>query len=424
MNKFRKLLLGAVATTLLFGTILLTKQDTAHAATTSFTDISGHWAEAAIKQAANLGIVKGYADGSFKPGSNVTRGEFAVMLARATKQTPSAVGVGFPDVASNSYAYSSVNKITALGFVKKTDYTAGLKPNTAMSREEIANWLATGLATSDADFNKALSDVAGPYALVPVTEFYKGGLNKSNIPNISVMMGTGIMMGDTKGSFKPRANVTRAEVASILIRYMGVEGKSATNYTALNELREVAITGTNVTSFTPLKYVSTNNTSTFKEMIGKDIKMKTAVADVKVHRMILLDLDSQTKSRHSIYTDMFSKDSYNRRTGYIIMTEMTAKANMDPMKLTSSVFQNASLSPAIGINNLGYETTDYGVTFGGFHFVRYDANNGKSMPYMSQSTPKKFWAGGAGVGKTRDNNTDDIELYAKDGSYMKLVNSK
>lgn len=423
MNKLKKLLLGAVATTLLFGATPLTKLDTAHAATTSFTDISGHWAEAAIKQAANLGLVKGYADGSFKPGSNVTRGEFAVMLARATKQTPSMTGVAFSDVAKNNYAYASVNKITALGFVKKTDYSAGLKPNTAMSREEIAKWLATGLAASSAEFNKALSDVAGPYALVPVTEFYKGGLNKSNIPNISVMMGTGIMMGDTKGSFNPRSNVTRAEVASILIRYMGVEGSKASGYTALNELREVATTGTNVTSFTPLEYVKTNNTSTFKEMIGKDIKMKSAVADVKVHRMIVLDLDVQTKAKHSIYTDMFSKDTWNWRTGYVILTEQTAKANISPNTLSSTTFQNASLSAVVGIGNIDTESVNYGVTFGGFHLEKVNGLY-KSVPYLSQSKAKKFWGVGQMVSKIRSGNTDDINLYAKDGSYMKLVNSK
>ncbi len=345
------------------------------------------------------------------------------MLARATKQTPSMTGVAFSDVAKNNYAYDSVNKVTALGFVKKTDYTAGLKPNTAMSREEIAKWLATGLAASGAEFNKALSDVAGPHALVPVTEFYKGGLTKNNIPNVSMMMGTGIMLGDTKGSFNPRANVTRAEVASILIRYMGVEGKSASSYTGLNELREVATTGTNVTSFTPLEYVKTNNTSTFKEMIGKDIKMKSAVADVKVHRMIVLDLDVQTKARHSIYTDMFATGTVNYRADYTILTEQTMTANMDPKKLTSAVFQNASLSPVVGVGNLGNENTSYGVTFGGFHLQKVNGLY-KSVPYMSQSTPKRFWALGRGVGKTKESNLDDIELFAKDGSYMKLVNSK
>ena len=50
-----------------------------------FSDIAGHWAEASIKQAAMAGFVKGYQDGTFKPGTKVTRAEFAVMLVNALK---------------------------------------------------------------------------------------------------------------------------------------------------------------------------------------------------------------------------------------------------------------------------------------------------------------------------------------------------
>ncbi|MFC5470879.1 S-layer homology domain-containing protein [Cohnella suwonensis] len=36
----------------------------------NFNDISGHWAEANIKQAVSDGIVSGYPDGTFKPNRN------------------------------------------------------------------------------------------------------------------------------------------------------------------------------------------------------------------------------------------------------------------------------------------------------------------------------------------------------------------
>ncbi|MBJ6362516.1 S-layer homology domain-containing protein [Paenibacillus sp. GCM10012307] len=35
-------------------------------------DISGHWAEASIKQSLSGGIVTGYADGSFRPDAPIT----------------------------------------------------------------------------------------------------------------------------------------------------------------------------------------------------------------------------------------------------------------------------------------------------------------------------------------------------------------
>ncbi|MBR1738630.1 MAG: S-layer homology domain-containing protein, partial [Firmicutes bacterium] len=41
-----------------------------------FNDISGHWAQSIIEQAARDSIVKGYEDNSFKPNNSITRAEF------------------------------------------------------------------------------------------------------------------------------------------------------------------------------------------------------------------------------------------------------------------------------------------------------------------------------------------------------------
>lgn len=51
--------------------------------TTSFSDVSGHWAEAEISAAVKKGILKGYPDGSFKPNQNLSRGEMAAVLTRS-----------------------------------------------------------------------------------------------------------------------------------------------------------------------------------------------------------------------------------------------------------------------------------------------------------------------------------------------------
>lgn len=45
-------------------------------------DITGHWAERAIRRAISRGIMLGYPDGSFQPDRGVTRAELAVILDR------------------------------------------------------------------------------------------------------------------------------------------------------------------------------------------------------------------------------------------------------------------------------------------------------------------------------------------------------
>ena len=54
----------------------------------SFTDISGHWAKAEIEQAAALGWIKGYPDGTFRPDTNITRAEAIVLLNRVLCRAP------------------------------------------------------------------------------------------------------------------------------------------------------------------------------------------------------------------------------------------------------------------------------------------------------------------------------------------------
>ena len=49
-------------------------------------DITGHWAESSIRRAMDMGLMKGYPDGSWKPDQPVTRAELAVILDRLEGQ--------------------------------------------------------------------------------------------------------------------------------------------------------------------------------------------------------------------------------------------------------------------------------------------------------------------------------------------------
>ena len=54
----------------------------------SFTDIAGHWAKDEIRQAAALGWITGYSDGSFRPNQSITRAEAVTMLNRVLQRLP------------------------------------------------------------------------------------------------------------------------------------------------------------------------------------------------------------------------------------------------------------------------------------------------------------------------------------------------
>ncbi len=86
--------------------------------TQTFSDISGHWAENYIQRAAELGWVKGFEDGSFRPDTYITRAEAMTMINRVLNRIPeensdllSNMNV-WPDCTTNDWFYLAVQEAT------------------------------------------------------------------------------------------------------------------------------------------------------------------------------------------------------------------------------------------------------------------------------------------------------------------------
>lgn len=79
---------------------ILTKlfDDPAEQQDVSFSDIRGHWAEPYVKKAVSLGLAAGYADGTFRPDSNITRAQLVTMIYAALDRDVDLAGMYlFPD---------------------------------------------------------------------------------------------------------------------------------------------------------------------------------------------------------------------------------------------------------------------------------------------------------------------------------------
>lgn len=68
----------------------------------SFTDISGNWAEAYIKHAVAIGWVKGYSDNTFRPAQKITRAESMTMTNRVLQRLPENAGDLLPEMKTFS----------------------------------------------------------------------------------------------------------------------------------------------------------------------------------------------------------------------------------------------------------------------------------------------------------------------------------
>ncbi|WP_405170648.1 S-layer homology domain-containing protein [Paenibacillus sp. FSL H8-0280] len=305
--------------------------NTSQAAVVSFKDVpTTHWAKASIDAAVEKGYFKGYSDGTFKPGATVTRAEFAALLARVAKgATETEQANVFKDLTGH-WSEVEVNRALSLGFLNSSDYPNGFKPGTALTREEMANWLSSGLAAQDEDYKQALKDTEN--TLVPVAEYYKGGLKKAAYPYVSVVLGTGLMGGYPDGTFGPGKTTTRAEAAVILSRYEQVQKSKATSYRDLNEMREVGLTGTNLTSATPFvysKYENANYLNSFDLITEKPFSLRNNLGEMIVHRMIIADAPTASTVKN-MYGKMFIDKDFDRfidEDRYMVFMEVTVTPN-------------------------------------------------------------------------------------------------
>lgn len=110
-----------------------------------FTDVSGgHWAYAHIAAAQKAGIISGFPGGLFKPDEYVTRGQMAVMLARAYALGESGTDPEFQDVPAGYWAYDAIRKLADSGI--SSGYGDGtFRPANKVNRAEVAVFLAKAM---------------------------------------------------------------------------------------------------------------------------------------------------------------------------------------------------------------------------------------------------------------------------------------
>ncbi len=104
----------------------------------TLSDISGHPFEKQITKLIDLGVVAGFPDGTFKPDQEVTRAQFAKLVAVAFGLTTTGYTTStFNDVASDHWALGFIEAVAAKGWVKGYP-DGGFKPENNITREEMA----------------------------------------------------------------------------------------------------------------------------------------------------------------------------------------------------------------------------------------------------------------------------------------------
>lgn len=170
----------------------------------SFHDvIEGYWAEKQILSLANYGIVSGGADGRFRPTEGLRRSELAKLLIKAFALTQNGDSPTFTDIPSNHWAVSYISTAASQGLVG--GYPDGrFGPDEFATRAQVAKILVTikGYPTSGVT-TKTFSDIPDGYW---------------GYPYIETAAKNYLISGYSDGTFRPNAQVTRAEAAALIYR--------------------------------------------------------------------------------------------------------------------------------------------------------------------------------------------------------------
>ena len=110
-----------------------------------FNDLVGHWSAPFVEALADRDLIKGFIDGTFRPDSQVTRAQFAALIA-ATFPNVEAVRPAqrFPDVASDFWAAATIRQVQTQGFISGFP-DGSFRPDAPMTRVQAIVALINGL---------------------------------------------------------------------------------------------------------------------------------------------------------------------------------------------------------------------------------------------------------------------------------------
>ena len=210
MKKLLSIILSILMVLGIFGTL------TVSAATAlPFADIKASaWYYDEVKTVYEEGIMEGKTADSFAPKANMTRAEFVTVLCRMSGDSYEGKGasLSFTDTKANAWYADYV----AWGV--ETDMVKGLPdnkfaPNKPVTRQEMAVFIKRFVSYMDA----TLPNSSGTSSFADagkIADFAKDA--------VELMRKSGVITGDEKGYFKPKANATRAEVAAVLTRILPI----------------------------------------------------------------------------------------------------------------------------------------------------------------------------------------------------------
>lgn len=177
----------------------------------AFNDIENHWAYDNILSAVNMGLFTGVSDTEFAPNKTATRAMFVTVLGRLAGVSTDNTGDNkFIDVKNNDYFYPYVMWAVENGVVSGlSDSKFGSSNN--ITREQMAVML----------YNFAKSQSIELSNIYSGSNFKDAGkISSWAVESVNALVKAGILNGRDNGNFDPKGTATRAEIATMFVKFL------------------------------------------------------------------------------------------------------------------------------------------------------------------------------------------------------------
>lgn len=211
MNQRKVIALATTASLMTASIIVPVSVDAFTGGGYKFTDVNdSHSHSSSIYKLADRQVLKGYADGTFRPNKPVTRGQVASIITSVLKlDTSNISNPGFVDVAPGNSHYAGIAALVEARIL--SGYGDGtFRPNAPLTRGQMAKILVKAFQF------KETGSAATPFTDVNSSEY---------ITFINTLYELGITKGTSKSTFSPNKHVTRGQLASFVLRCEDISKK-------------------------------------------------------------------------------------------------------------------------------------------------------------------------------------------------------
>ena len=175
-----------------------------------FADVASNaWYADAVQYVYENGMMNGTSTTQFSPNATTTRAMIVTILHRLEGE-PAADASSFTDVAAGSYYADAVNWAAANGIVTGISETS-FAPDDPITREQMAAILYRYAQYKGYDVT-ASADLSAYTDAAQISSYAAAAMQWVNAE--------GLITGNTATTINPAGNATRAEVATILMRFV------------------------------------------------------------------------------------------------------------------------------------------------------------------------------------------------------------